>query len=365
MESAPESKSHIAAKMVQAMSVIEAIEKRGENTAQHYKFVRSADVANEVRKQLVKLGIAFTYDVLEQEHWESLTKSGGINHFCSIRVRCTFTDSDTGETMSGCVVGWGTDSQDKAPYKAMTGAVKYALRMNFLIPDEAADPEVQEEKNSDDSLIDEEDIQTIARGCKFHQIPKEDFRDWVEKTFKVTTTRDLKRSQMALVTKWLAAAPIRRNEENIARQSMSALGLSLPEQSALITKHNAVWSAISAELDTRSKSDAAIGEFFHDGAEVQCVVIDAVKRELAGGREYVEITMNGRIEGKNKAACWHKSLFDALISSPGKVTFLTVKMMKDFITVENVSRIGSDEYMKGLKIMSAAYGENQDAEPVE
>ena len=32
------------------------------------------------------------------------------------------------------------DSGDKAIYKAMTGALKYALRMNFLIPDEL-DPE--------------------------------------------------------------------------------------------------------------------------------------------------------------------------------------------------------------------------------
>jgi arylamine N-acetyltransferase len=42
--------------------------------------------------------------------------------------------------MGGRVIGWGSDTLDKAPFKAMTGAVKYALRMNFLIPDEN-DPE--------------------------------------------------------------------------------------------------------------------------------------------------------------------------------------------------------------------------------
>lgn len=128
----------LAAKMVGAMKAIDAVEKNGKNTFQNYKYVRAADVANEVRKAMIANGIAFTFDVVDSQHW-----TGGKEDkmfFCQLTVNCTFTCSESGETMSGRVVGWGSDTLDKAPFKAMTGAIKYALRMNFLIPDES-DPE--------------------------------------------------------------------------------------------------------------------------------------------------------------------------------------------------------------------------------
>src|SRR6202045_3796544 len=45
----------------------------------------------------------------------------------------TFIDVDTGEEITAKVAGQGLDSGDKAPYKAMTGALKYALLQSFLI----------------------------------------------------------------------------------------------------------------------------------------------------------------------------------------------------------------------------------------
>lgn len=135
----------ISAKMVKAMAAIDAVEKRGRNENQSYQYVRATDVANEVRKVLHECGIAFAYEILEVEHWEKqkIDKDGNLTvgmYYCQIKVRGHFTDSETGETVSGDSVGWGADPLDKAPYKAMTGALKYLLRMTFLIPDET-DPE--------------------------------------------------------------------------------------------------------------------------------------------------------------------------------------------------------------------------------
>ena len=45
----------------------------------------------------------------------------------------TFTDVDTGEEITTKVAGQGLDAGDKAPYKAMTGALKYALLQSFLL----------------------------------------------------------------------------------------------------------------------------------------------------------------------------------------------------------------------------------------
>lgn len=130
----------LAAKMVAAMKDIDAVLKNGRNDFQKYNYVRAADVANEAREAMISHGIAFTYDVVDSEHWESTKEGKSTNYFCQLTVKVTFTDADSGEQMSGRVVGWGSDTLDKAPFKAMTGAVKYALRMNFLIPDEN-DPE--------------------------------------------------------------------------------------------------------------------------------------------------------------------------------------------------------------------------------
>jgi len=45
----------------------------------------------------------------------------------------TFSDVDSDEEIVAKVAGQGLDSGDKAPYKAMTGALKYALLQSFLL----------------------------------------------------------------------------------------------------------------------------------------------------------------------------------------------------------------------------------------
>jgi hypothetical protein len=131
---------NLAAKMVAAVHDIDAVTKRGKNEKQGYAYVKAADVAQEVRGVLVKHGIAFDYHVVSAERWEKVTNNGGLMYFCQLEIATTFTDSESGEAKTVNGLGWGMDSGDKAPYKAMTGALKYALRMNFLIPDES-DPE--------------------------------------------------------------------------------------------------------------------------------------------------------------------------------------------------------------------------------
>jgi hypothetical protein len=130
----------LAAKMVLAMKAIDAVAKNGKNSFQNYKYVQAADVAHEVRKALVENGISFDYSVTDTDRWDRQNSKGNTESCVQVKVAVTFTDQDSGESRTVNSIGWGMDSLDKAPYKAMTGAVKYALRMNFLIPDDA-DPE--------------------------------------------------------------------------------------------------------------------------------------------------------------------------------------------------------------------------------
>ena len=62
-------------------------------------------------------------------------------YFVDVRATITFRSPLTGEaviTASG--LGSGMDAGDKAIFKAQTGAIKYALRNAFLVPDDT-DPE--------------------------------------------------------------------------------------------------------------------------------------------------------------------------------------------------------------------------------
>jgi hypothetical protein len=141
----------LAAKLVAAMKEIDAVGKGGKNEKQNYQYVRAVDVAKEVRPVLIAHGIGFSYSVISSERWEKPTQSGGSLFFVEIHVLLTFTDSETGESVTVQGLGWGMDTGDKAPYKAMTGALKYGLRMNFIIPDEL-DPENDTRKPSVQTL---------------------------------------------------------------------------------------------------------------------------------------------------------------------------------------------------------------------
>lgn len=147
--------STIAGKLVAAMDEIDAVTKQGRNQAQGYQYVRAADVANEVRKVLVKHRIAFTYSVLAKERWQTdrFGKDGtvvGVMNYIDLTIGFTFIDADSGDSITLQGIGWASDTGDKAPYKAMTGALKYALRMNFIIPDES-DPEDDSRETKGDS----------------------------------------------------------------------------------------------------------------------------------------------------------------------------------------------------------------------
>jgi ERF superfamily len=149
----------LAKKMVAAMKEIDAVEKRGKNEKQGYSYVRAVDVANAVRPVLVAHGIAFSYSVLSSDRWEKVNPTtGSVLFFVELLVSIKFTDQETGDSNEVQGIGWGMDTGDKAPYKAMTGALKYALRCAFIIPDEL-DPENDSKngvgKTDEEPLFDE------------------------------------------------------------------------------------------------------------------------------------------------------------------------------------------------------------------
>lgn len=125
-------KLNLAAKMVEIMKAVGYVRKSGTNQAQGYKYVMAADVADAVRDEMARLNVSMVpshIDVIS----EGLTPSGKQS-LLTLRFTWTLTDGDSGEIISWQSIGTGSDSGDKAAYKAATGALKYALLTGFLIP---------------------------------------------------------------------------------------------------------------------------------------------------------------------------------------------------------------------------------------
>jgi ERF superfamily len=109
------------------------IQKRGYNERHNYNYVAAADIAGTVGDALAELGVVVI------PRLESITyEPHAPGRLDSVRVArvimaYTFTDENSGEEVTAKVAGQGLDAGDKASYKAMTGALKYALLQSFLL----------------------------------------------------------------------------------------------------------------------------------------------------------------------------------------------------------------------------------------
>jgi hypothetical protein len=99
-----------------------------------------------VRKQLIELKVyaEINFDFVGDTYTIAREKAPTAP-FSAVRVKCSiiFHDLESFETSTASGLGTSADTGDKAGYKAQTGALKYALKNAFLIPDEA-DPEADE-----------------------------------------------------------------------------------------------------------------------------------------------------------------------------------------------------------------------------
>src|SRR5208282_2201052 len=119
-------------KLAEVRRRIGYIQKRGHNERFNYSYVTAADIAGSVGDILSELGVV-VIPSLENITYESATGRGEPTRMARVVMAYTFSDVDSGEEIVAKVAGQGLDSGDKAPYKAMTGALKYALLQSFLL----------------------------------------------------------------------------------------------------------------------------------------------------------------------------------------------------------------------------------------
>ena len=152
-------------KLAEVRRRIGYVQKRGFNERNNYSYVTAADLAGSVGDILAELGVVII-PYLESIVYEPARNVGPeAARAAQVVMTYTFIDVETGEELTAKVAGQGLDAGDKAPYKAMTGALKYALLQSFLL---ATGDDPEEERlnhtvpgNGSDRLITEEEARQL------------------------------------------------------------------------------------------------------------------------------------------------------------------------------------------------------------
>lgn len=129
----PQPQRSLIRKLSEIMGEVDRVPKAGRNDFHKYDYATEADIAAAVRSAMAKRGVMLIPSV-QKTDWSELPTKNGKMRLCTLTVLFTLHDGDSGETLEYVVLGEGSDSGDKATYKALTGAEKYALLKIFLIP---------------------------------------------------------------------------------------------------------------------------------------------------------------------------------------------------------------------------------------
>lgn len=113
------------------------LQKDKKNTFHQYTYLSEAKIKQVAQTMLKELGLVFHF-FIEDVRTEFITlgedKKEKRGVYVTVKAHYEFIDIETGEKIEGTAFGSGWDSNDKALYKAITGAVKYIFNTNFLIP---------------------------------------------------------------------------------------------------------------------------------------------------------------------------------------------------------------------------------------
>jgi ERF superfamily len=127
-------------KLKEIVTEIGPVEKKGRHP--QFAYTKAAQVLAELRHRLSDRNIYLSTSVLSSK---VIYGEGKTGVFAEVETEHTFTDTETGESMTVKGYGLGWDFTDKGLYKAMTGALKNMLMDNFLITDEV-EPEAGEQR---------------------------------------------------------------------------------------------------------------------------------------------------------------------------------------------------------------------------
>lgn len=127
MEQVQESLGEISAALVAAQAEMPNVGKSGNNTFDRYTYAKLEDYVKVIRPIFAKHGLSMLTSVDAVERLpDRATQKGGTEKCVQVKVSLTIRHK-SGQAITTHSFGEGQDRSDKAIYKAITGARKYAL----------------------------------------------------------------------------------------------------------------------------------------------------------------------------------------------------------------------------------------------
>lgn len=123
----------VIVKLARIMAGIGEIKPEGRNAHFGYNFIKDTQVSGVTRARMAKEHLVMVPEVLEESWFETKTAKGGTSWVTKLKVRFTIIDGDSGDMVSGVVIGYGDDTGDKGANKALTAAQKYFLLKLFQV----------------------------------------------------------------------------------------------------------------------------------------------------------------------------------------------------------------------------------------
>src|SRR5271166_2000652 len=141
---------------------IKNIEKLGKNEFHKYAYVRAEDVQGIIGDKLAEYNIFMSRENIKIEYSVGQTTRGSIETIARVVCDFVFNDADSEQRLVIASMGEGRDSGDKAGYKCLTGALKYAITQPFMLRI-GDDPEDDaHEKRNGGSKIDTSTTQEVS-----------------------------------------------------------------------------------------------------------------------------------------------------------------------------------------------------------
>ena len=164
--------NHLIKALLEVQKTIGGVQKGGRNTFKSYNYAKLEDYYNACKSALNEQGVIVYESVVEHSFIEgrmSKPKQGetdGAPQYCArVMIELTMIHELGGSLTIRCC-GEGQDDQDKATYKAITGARKYAIAMamNLVTTD---DPEKDEPSGNRRPASSSEPVSTSAKAMDF------------------------------------------------------------------------------------------------------------------------------------------------------------------------------------------------------
>jgi hypothetical protein len=133
----------IAPALVKVQAACKGVAKSGENKFDRYKYADLEDYLDVVKPKLGEFGVAVVCSISEVDRLEDrATAQGKSEHAVQVALDITLLH-ESGQWIMVTMYGEGQDRADKAIYKAITGARKYATAATFNLAT-SDDPERDE-----------------------------------------------------------------------------------------------------------------------------------------------------------------------------------------------------------------------------